>query len=590
MVARVALLAWLVAAGLWAATQPTLGDDLWWVLATGRHIVETGAIPHQEIFSFSAPGHLWFHQEWLTHSLFYVLYRSLGGDGLAAFKVALATGTIVLLGLVAARRSGSLFCGVLAAAFAAWACEDDLDLRAKIFTVLNSIVMLAILYRYRRGGSPRTLALLPPLMLLWANLHYGFVYGLVILGACFGTETVKSLAGLPESPMPLRRSLLLGGALAAAVVATLLNPQPMGAFEIALEHLRPDNPWRNVIEWKPPPLFRHGWPTPFGVSLAVQGGAAALALAIARKRFDLTDFALVAATGAIALDSRRFAPLFAFVGAPFLARNLALVAERAVRRSSPLRKRGRAAAQIATAVGLVGFVGTVAALVPHVRATFGNGLFAGMTYLPSFPTDAVRFLRHQPLAGERLYDFYSWGGFLLFELPGVPIYVDGRAAVAYPPSIADEYRLIERGGPASFATLRRYGANVVLHHVGFDLPLRLRQRKDWVRIYDDGLATIFVRRAPTTATWLEAFERGEIEYPDSAGAQLFAAEQAAERGDRAGAVQRILDVIRRFPADGLRSAVRRQRVELQAGLTTDPQAMRIADLYRAAFERLGRGR
>ncbi|MEW6273374.1 MAG: hypothetical protein AB1689_29190 [Thermodesulfobacteriota bacterium] len=579
------LLLWLVLAGIWAGTRPALGDDMWWVLATGRHIVESGAIPEREIFSFSAPGQPWYHQEWLSHVLFYSALRAFGGDGLVLLKVAIAVVIVVLLGVVAARRSGSPFLGALAAAFAAWACRDDLDVRAKIFTVLCSVLMLGLVNAYRRAARPRILLLAPLLMVAWANLHYGFVYGLVILGSYFGAETVKSLTGLPDAPMPLRRSLLLGAALLLAAVACLANPQPLGSFEIALEHMRPDNPWRRVIEWKPPPLFRQGVPTAFAVTLAVQTVAAASALLVARRRFDVADLALVVATAAVALQSRRFAPLLAFVATPFLARNLALVVERVARARPRLARAGPA---LAAAGALAGTILTGVALASQARAAFAPGLFAGMTHLSSFPVDAVSFLRANPLPGERLYNFYAWGGYLLFHLPGVPIYVDGRAAVAYPPRIADEYRTIERGGRAALARLAGYDANVVLHHVGYDLPLRLRRAPGWVRVYDDGHAVIFVRRTPETASWLERFERGELVYPDTPGAQLFLAELEMQRGHRQAAVARVLDVVRRFPRDGMEAALRRQRAELQAGITTDQSALRTIDLYAAAFERLSR--
>jgi hypothetical protein len=580
---RALLLLWLVAAGIWAGTQPTLGDDMWWVLATGREIVQSGTIPEHEIFSFSAAGQPWYHQEWLTHVLFYSVLRAFGPDGLIAFKVALAVTIVVLLGVVAAKRSGSPFLGALAAAFAAWACRDDLDVRAKVFTVLLSVVMLAIVNAYRSGAREHILLLVPLVMAAWVNLHYGFVYGLVVVGGYFAAETVKSLTGLPDAPMPLTRSLLLGAALVAGALACLANPQPLGSFEIALEHMRPDNPWRRVIEWKPPPLFRQGWPTAFAISLLVQALAAALALVAARRRFDVADFALVVATGTVALQSRRFAPLFAFVAAPFLARNLALVAER-VGEARP--RLARAAPALAAAGALAGSAVTGVALASHARAALAPGAFAGLTYLSSFPVDAVSFLRANPLPGERLYNFYAWGGYLLFHLPGVPIYVDGRAAVAYPPRIADEYRAIERGDRASFATLARYDANVVLHHAGYDLPLRLRREAGWVRVYDDGLAMVFVRRTPRTAAWLERFERGELVYPDAPGAQLFLAELDMQRGHRNAAVRGVLEVIRRFPESGLEAALRRQRAELQAGITTDQRALRTIDLYATAFAQL----
>lgn len=580
---RLVLLAWLVAAGVWAGSQAALADDTFWVLATGREILESGRIPYTEIFSFSAPGHPWYHQEWLSHVLFYAVTRTLGPDGVMAFKIGIAVAIIVLLGFVAARRSGSEFFGAAAAAFAAWACADDLDLRAKIFTVLCSIVAIGIVDAWRRGASSRTLLLLPVLMTLWANLHYGFVYGLVIIGAYAAAETVKSLTGLPEAPQPTRRALLLCAVVPLAALACLLNPQPLGSFAIALEHLRPDNPWRQVIEWKPPVLFRHGVPAPFTVALLVQIMAAAGAATLAWRRFDLADAGLAAATAGVALQSRRFAPLFVFVATPFLARNLAVIAHRLAAARPSLARVGP---RLATTTALAATLGIGAADVAHLRAVSAPGLFAGLSYLDSFPVDAVTFLRANPMPDTKLYDFYPWGGYLLWALPGVPIWVDGRAAVAYPPEIATEYTAIERGDDQALALLGRYGANVVLHRAGYPLPRRLRRNADWVRVYDDGLASIHVRRTPASAAWLERFANGELSYPDALGVQLFLAELEAQRGHRNDAIRRIVDAVRRFPG-APEALTRRQQVELNAALS-DPAALRTAQLYADALATLSR--
>ena len=55
------------------------------------------------------------------------------------------------------------------------------------------------------------------------------------------------------------------------------------------------------------------------------------------------------------------------------------------------------------------------AFVAHARTAFASGLFAGATHASSFPGDAVEFIRRSELPAERLYNFYPWGGFLLFE-------------------------------------------------------------------------------------------------------------------------------------------------------------------------------
>src|SRR5262249_49169758 len=143
---------------------------------------------------------------------------------------------------------------------------------------------------------------------------------------------------------------------------------------------------------------------------------------------DLTDAALVATTLAMALRSRRFIPLFVFVATPFLARNLCLVAARIGGRASASARRLWQGA--GAAIAAAGSIAIVAALVPQARASFAPGLFAGMTYADRLPSDAVGFLRANQFPG-RLYNYFSWGGYLLFWLPEKQVFWDGRAHAVY---------------------------------------------------------------------------------------------------------------------------------------------------------------
>src|SRR3990172_10138454 len=57
----------LVSVGLLHFTDP----DYWWHLRTGRLIVETGAVPQEDPFSFTAAGNGWLAPEWLADVLIF---------------------------------------------------------------------------------------------------------------------------------------------------------------------------------------------------------------------------------------------------------------------------------------------------------------------------------------------------------------------------------------------------------------------------------------------------------------------------------------------------------------------------------------
>src|SRR5439155_1397805 len=66
---------------------------------------------------------------------------------------------------------------------AAWGSAYFFDSRPQMMTFLATAALLLILDEYRAGRWSRGLWLLPPLLLLWTNLHAGFFLGLVLLWA-----------------------------------------------------------------------------------------------------------------------------------------------------------------------------------------------------------------------------------------------------------------------------------------------------------------------------------------------------------------------------------------------------------------------
>ncbi|MEW5719546.1 MAG: hypothetical protein AB1817_13015, partial [Chloroflexota bacterium] len=56
------------------AAREIADPDFWWHLRTGQFIVETRAIPHADIFSFTNAGRPWVTHEWLSEVLIFALY------------------------------------------------------------------------------------------------------------------------------------------------------------------------------------------------------------------------------------------------------------------------------------------------------------------------------------------------------------------------------------------------------------------------------------------------------------------------------------------------------------------------------------
>ena len=491
------LIALIVACGLYAGSSSMYGADTWWQLGAGKYITEHREIPQQDVFSYTFDGAPWFNQEWLTQILFFQIFRVLGPDALAIFKIAVVLVIFLLAAWIAWRRSGSLVLTAFAVGVGALVCFIYLDIRPQLFTFLGTLAVIAVTDEYRRGARPWLLVLLPVTMALWVNLHFGFIFGLCAIGLIMGCEIAKSVWGTRDS-LDARRLALLVAATAASAVACLLTPAPARAFAFPFSVLGEENVWRVVLEWVPPRLFVDAPLNPalFGYTFTLTALAAVAVLAVER-RIDLTDLGLVAVTAAMALTSRRFIPLFTLVSIPFLAACLATLAHRVPARQREWLALGSARSAAAAAVLALGCLAALGwTFVASIQPRYADGLWNGMTYAPLFPKDAVEFLRVRTLPA-RIYNVYDWGGYLEYWIPERKVFIDGRANTVYSSAFYIENLRVHKADSAWETILRKRNVNLVLWPNSPDAkayaPLlrALQDSPNWRQVYGDGTAVLF---------------------------------------------------------------------------------------------------
>ncbi|MBM3463763.1 MAG: hypothetical protein FJX76_16830, partial [Armatimonadetes bacterium] len=214
-------IAWLPAAGAWSlflwvllalSTSGLPSPDLWWQLAGGRAVM-AGAFPWTDTFSFTAYGLPWLNHEWLAEVGMYVAFQAGGLTLIHVVRIALLGLAFVTAAGVALVEGRRQWCAALAACLALANAEPSsfFDARPYLATYLGlPLVWLLVEWALRRD-SIRPLYLLPPVFLVWANCHSGFVAGLGLLGVL----TVVA-------PHEKRRHLAL--ALVASVLTGLASP------------------------------------------------------------------------------------------------------------------------------------------------------------------------------------------------------------------------------------------------------------------------------------------------------------------------------------------------------------------------------
>jgi hypothetical protein len=447
-----------------------LDPDLWWHLQTGKDILASRSIPHVDPYSFTKAGAPWIAHEWLSQVLMFAVYRLSGLGGLVFIFATIITAAFV----ISYRQSaGRPYVAGLAVLLAALSSTPLFGIRPQMITLLLASIYIAILRRFILRSEARILWTLPPLMILWVNLHAGFALGLGLIALFFVTVVL-------DRQWKLLRPLVLIG-LACAVVVPL-NPNGFRIFLYPLETLTSPSMAALIDEWSSPDFHQ-----PMFLPLAAFLFTTFAVLALAPKRPRAGELFLLLATAFGALRSSRHVPIFALIAAPILAEYLfdlmkARGWDRAFERETP-RTIGSAVLSLVLLLAPLGFVAVqLWRFVSHQErhVSLKN------------PVAALDFIQQQHLPGP-IYNRYGWGGYLLFRLyPEYRVYVDGRADV-YGDEFLFEMVNTYDGRRGWREPLDRYGVRTVL--ISPDVPLAslLRIDQDWQKVYEDGQAVIFTR-------------------------------------------------------------------------------------------------
>jgi hypothetical protein len=500
---RTVAAAWLVAG--FCATLPftvqlfRYGDE-WWHVALGRLILSQG-IPSVEPFSFVATQHPWVEQQWLYEVILASLVR-LGGDGLASLTLGLVGSLALLVAALAVPRSARISRGWAAVAMVLGGVMAGMALgvRAETVSALGVALTLLIVARWREGGR-WAVWLLPPLYLLWANLHAGFIAGLAVLaftlvihrpargrpaplsanlslaviavGAAAAAVLLGLVAGavvlvglwavfrpVPLAPEVRRRPLAVASLVAAAL--TLVNPAGPGLYGYIAETL--GNPLLSqlVSEWQSPNFHDT-------LTRLIEVVAALLVLVwLTGRRPRVPDVLLATAAFLFTLQAVRNVSLFAVVAIPQLAEYGQAAWTATAPRRLRLRLGERRPAALAGIAALAVSAASIAAMLPQVSASAAAEF--EQTHEPEAAADYVA--THFP--GQRLLSSDTDAGYLAYRFPsGRVVFVYDEIGIFGTGPITDEVDIATVSGDWQ-AVLARYDVrHAVLSATGADVSALL---------------------------------------------------------------------------------------------------------------------
>lgn len=434
--------------------------DTGWHLATGAWIVEHARVPTTDPFSFTAAGRFWGAHEWLSELAMYASYRAAGWSGLI---VLIGTAMAALFALVAheIRRWLSTRASVVALLLLITGLLPSLLARPHILALpLLAGWLIALLHARERCSPPPFRTAL--LMLIWANAHGSFVFGLALVGV-FAFEAL--IAAAPSD----RRRVVLGWGAFGIVCAIAATATPAGfdglVFPFYVDRLKL---LAHLNEWQP-------------ADFATFSGFEAILLAtlafllLRPVRIPPVRLFLLLGVLHLTLQHTRQEIVLVVVGVLVLAEPLGKAWTKTPRSPTPRPQRESVSIGILILLLACGLA-IYRIAVPVVREDSAG-----------IPANAIRHLPPE-LRGQRVFNEYGFGGSLI--LAGIRPYIDGRSDMYGDPFALDYFRIAAGDvGRWQVATAKWHFGWTILPPRSRLVPL-LDHDPAWRRIYADDTAVI----------------------------------------------------------------------------------------------------
>jgi hypothetical protein len=475
-----------------------------WHIRNGQQMLLTHAITRADSFSSTMNGKPWFAWEWLYDVGFALIHHALGLNGVVFYSAAIIAATFVLTLYLGLRRGGSLPITLFLVILALAASAVHFLARPHVFSWLLTVVWFELLDS--SAGAPaseqkKRLLWLPLVMMLWVNVHGGFVLGFVLLAAYFAGGMVEYGSDRERRSEISGWLKRLGGVSLLVVGASFVNPYTYQLHLHVYRYLTDRFLMDRISEFLSPDF--HGAAQQCFALLVL---ITIMAVASARRKLSATHLLVLLVAVYGGFYATRSLPtsslLMVLIVAPVISESFAGLGENA-----NVAGWLRGTASWANSFGdrmsnlernFHGHLWLVLAFVVGFWACAHQGR-VGSTQLINayfddkrFPVEAVEVIAQRKIH-EPIFSLDYWGGYLIYRLyPETQVVVDDRHDL-YGDEFFEQYLKAVLVQPGWDEVLDKLHVDLVLIPVDSPLANILRLKAGWEAVYE-GKAAVLLRR------------------------------------------------------------------------------------------------
>ncbi len=484
-----------------------LGDaDVGWHIRDGEQILQTHAIPRVDSFSATLNGQPWFAWEWLYDAGIAFIHAHAGLNGVVFFTAVVVAATFAFALRSALKAGANLPVAIFLLGLSLAASTIHLLARPHVVSWLLAVVWFSVLHTGASSvdqADHKRIYWLPFLMLLWANLHGGFLLGFVFLAiyvadAAFVYWRTRELAARHLAANWLKQLALASG---LTFLASLINPYGISLYAHIYRYLGDRFLMDHIDEFQSPNF--HGIAQRcFALLLLIT----LCALAARRQRMRLAEGLVILFAVYSGLYSSRNLPvsslLLALVIAPLLSREIAEAGGNTLMMAhlrAALHSFDGFASRVTTLErGFRGHFWPVLTTSIGLWACLHGGELGSHRLMNAhfnearFPVHAVQIIQQRGIK-EPIFAPDYWGGYLIYTLyPANKVFVDDRHDF-YGSDFFRQYMTTVHVEPGWSKLLDDLHVEWVLVPNGSPLDNILKETPAWNLDYQDKTATLFRR-------------------------------------------------------------------------------------------------
>jgi hypothetical protein len=463
-------------------------------------MLQTRSITRVDPFSATMSGQPWYAWEWLYDVLIVAVHHGLGLNGVVFGTAAIMASAFVLVFRFAMRRGGSLPITLFLLVLSLGASAIHFLARPHVLSWLLAVIWFEVLDSGAAGREKaRRLFYLPLLMLLWVNLHGGFLLGFALLAVYLVGGAIEYFTGREQREEVRSRLKSLGFVSALSLLASFANPYGYKLHVHIYRYLSDRFLMNHVNEFASPDF--HGLAQQcFAVLLLVTVAA----LASARRKPGPSRLLAILMAAYSGLYASRNLPvsclLLTLLIAPLLSETVAKASANAEIASwlrsllSRLHQFGMRMQSLEE--NFQGHLWMVLAIAFGLWVCMHGGRLGSTQLINAyfddkrFPVEAADVIAQRDLR-EPIFCPDQWGGYLIYRLyPQNKVLVDDRHDL-YGDQFFKDYLKVVFVQSDWEKVLDARNVNWILVQKNSSLGTILGQTPPWKLIHEDGTAVLF---------------------------------------------------------------------------------------------------